>query len=172
MCFCDGEYLKLTFSIAVFVAWYMRLVFLCIFWYVLAYWRGIDWWFLTYMSRRIDFSLILESLTLNDVLMMLHYVLRTSQMSYVLLFIGGLGFYGCLFYRRFITSDWRQMGCGILVIYCPYFPPPPKKNWNASVCMVECYVIQQGGSNECWGHKITVHGAYRSKLLKIKISAH
>ena len=45
MCFCDGEYLKLTFSIAVFVAWYMRLVFLCIFWYVLAYWRGIDWWF-------------------------------------------------------------------------------------------------------------------------------
>ena len=29
--FCDGEYLKLTFSRTVFVAWYMRLV-LYIFW--------------------------------------------------------------------------------------------------------------------------------------------
>ena len=27
MCFCDGKYLKLIFSIAVFVAWYKRLVF-------------------------------------------------------------------------------------------------------------------------------------------------
>ena len=27
MCFCDGEYLKLTFSTVVFVVWYMRLVF-------------------------------------------------------------------------------------------------------------------------------------------------
>ena len=27
MCFCDGEYLKLTFSRVVFVAWYMRMVF-------------------------------------------------------------------------------------------------------------------------------------------------
>ena len=31
MCFCDDEYLKLTFSRAVFVAWYMRLVFFFIF---------------------------------------------------------------------------------------------------------------------------------------------
>ena len=43
---------------------------------------GIDSWFLMYMSRRIDFSSILESLNLNDVLMMfLRYVFRTSQMS-------------------------------------------------------------------------------------------
>ena len=38
MCFCNGEYLKLTFSRVVFVAWYIRLVFY-IFCYVLAYWR-------------------------------------------------------------------------------------------------------------------------------------
>ena len=60
------------------------------------------------MSRRIDLYWILESLNLNDVLMMLlRYVFRTSQMSYVLLFLGGLGFYGCLLYRRFVTSNWR-----------------------------------------------------------------
>ena len=82
MCFCVGEYLKLTFIRVVFVAWYMRLFF----YYFLVSRSvlevGTDSWFLTYMSRRIDFCWILESLNLNDVLIMsLRYVFRTSQMS-------------------------------------------------------------------------------------------
>ena len=56
MCFCDGEYLKLTFCIAVFVARYMGLVILYFLVSPSVLEVGIDCWFLTYMSRRIDFS--------------------------------------------------------------------------------------------------------------------
>ena len=94
MCFCDGEYLKLTFSTAVFVARYMCLAFLYFLVSPSVLEVGTDFLFSTCMSRRIDFSRILESLNLNDVLMMLlRYVFRNSKMSYVLLFLGGLGFY-------------------------------------------------------------------------------
>ena len=106
MFFCDGEYLKLTFNRVVFVAWYKRLVLLYFLLSPSVLEVGIDSWFLTYMSSRIDFSWILESLNLNDVLMMLRYVFRTSQVSYVLLFLGGLDFYGCLLYRRFVTFNF------------------------------------------------------------------
>ena len=57
MCFCNGEYLKLTFSRVIFVVWYMRLVFLYFLVSPSVLEVGIDSWFLTCMSRHIDFCL-------------------------------------------------------------------------------------------------------------------
>ena len=54
MCFCNDEYLKLTFSIAVFVAWYMGLFLLYFLVSPSVLEVGNDWWFLTCMSRRIS----------------------------------------------------------------------------------------------------------------------